>query len=46
MGQATVPPEPGTSLQKREGLSRGHPSVGLHSSQVTIGLASNDFVEH
>lgn len=38
MGQATVPPGPGTSLQKREGLSRGRPSVGLHSSQVTTGL--------
>ena len=46
MRQATAPPEPGTSLQKKEGLSRGRPSVGLHSSQVTTGLASNDFVEH
>ena len=46
MGQAAVPPGPGMSLQKREGLSHGRPSVGLHSSQVTRVRVSNDFVEH
>ena len=44
-GQATVPPGPGMSLQKREGLSHGRPLVGLHSSQVTRVRVSNDFVE-
>ena len=46
MEQAAVPPGPGMSLQKREGLSHGRPSVGLHSSQVTRVRVSNDFVEH